>query len=362
MKTAFKVTISLVVVAALGLITVLALGLAGVLPGFGMGFGGAPLALVNRQVFAADELDRVSLTYSSEDITILPAAGNEVVLEEYMNRDDEDAKASISNSGGHLDIRQGNRGWSFSWFGGWHGEIKLYIPQTFDVQLTVAVSSAEVAADHDFELGGLTIETSSGDIDLQGIQCEDDIALSSTSGSIEAEQLDTPGEVRLSSSSGDINPGRVHAAQIRGNATSGGIRFASAVGETVSAHTSSGDIRFDYLEGAFALEASSGEVVIEQGGGQGTVGTSSGGINITLDTLTGDLSITSSSGGSRLAVPQNASLSFTARTSSGDIRVPDGAVGGYNRDGNEANYTLGDNPVHTVSMQASSGDVELRWV
>ena len=139
------------------------------------------------------------------------------------------------------------------------------------------------------------------------------------------------------------------------------MRFASAVADTVGAKTSSGDIHFDYLEGTFTLEASSGEITVEEGLGQGSAATSSGGSNITLDTLTGDVSITSSSGSNRFSVSRNTSLYFTAQTSSGDIQVPEEAGGGYNRDGNEANFTLGDNPVYTVSVRASSGDVTLRW-
>lgn len=357
MKTAIKVTIGLVVVAGLGLVGVLVLSLAGLLPMM----GGGVLQLVNRQVFPADQLQRVSASYSSEKITLLPSSGNEVVLEEYLSRDDEDAKATISHNGSSLDIQAGNRGWGVSLFGSWRGEIKLYVPQSFWAQLTLSTSSGEIEADHDFTLGGLTAQASSGAIQLRRVESSGDIALSTTSGAIRAEELRAAGAVRLSSSSGGIRPGRVHADDICASATSGKVSFDSAVAGAIEAQTSSGGIHFDYLEGAFRLSASSGGIKVQEGGGHGSAETSSGGINLTLDRLTGDVSITSSSGGSKLQLPRGSSLYFQAQTSSGSIHTPDDGSTSYNQRGNEASGTFGRDPVHTVRLKATSGGVRLEW-
>ncbi|NLW79250.1 MAG: DUF4097 domain-containing protein [Ruminococcaceae bacterium] len=143
MKKILIVVIVLVSVLGVGLLTFMGLTIAGILPQGGFSFGMAEPELANRQTFSAAQYESISVSYSSEDITLLPSATGEVVLEEYLNNWDDDMLANIDSGGDTLTIKAGRRNFTLSFFS-WRAKIKLYLPAGWQGALVLEDSSGSV--------------------------------------------------------------------------------------------------------------------------------------------------------------------------------------------------------------------------
>lgn len=358
MKKAMIAVIAGILLVAVGLGVFLMAGLTGGLSGFT--FNAFDEELVNRQTFTASSLEDISVEYSFESVQLFATGGNEVVLEEYMNQDEEELKARIDNSGGRLSISHGQRPISIGLFG-LRASVKLYLPESWAGKLRLSTSSGSIRSEDDFSsLKALEARASSGSVRLDEIETTGDILLSASSGSLSARRLAAGGSIRLEASSGSVRPGEVTAGgDIYASCSSGSVDFESAVAKTVEAKANSGGVRFGRLEGEFRLSSSSGGVKVDAGAGHGQAETSSGGVRMALDQLTGDLNLKTTSGSCRLTLPQDASFTIQASTTSGGIKLPQGQVE-YNEKKNQASGSFGSG-AHSVMMKASSGGVRLEW-
>lgn len=361
MKKLMIGVICFISLAAVGLLVYMGLVIGKVAPSFGAGGLFSEPPLVNRQVFEASAFSEISLGYHSESITLLPSAGGEVVLEEYMSRWDESMLARVSAAAGSLSIRSGERP-MLRIFPSWRCKVKLYVPAQWLGALSLETTSGGLHSEHDFSFGSFSAKTSSGGIRLGGITAREGISLAATSGGIGCEGLTAGGEVTLKAASGGIRLGAVKAEAPRAESTSGGMHFDSASAREITAENTSGGLRFGRIEGAFRLRNSSGGVSVDGGAGQGSVQTTSGGIRLTLEELQGDLAMEAGSGTVRLYLPAHSAFAFEAETGSGSIRAPEDGGLSYNEKGNEAAGSFGENPEHKVEMRATSGGVRLEWV
>ncbi|MDL2294939.1 DUF4097 domain-containing protein [Ruminococcaceae bacterium OttesenSCG-928-D13] len=349
----------MVLVLAVGLLVVLGLGLTGVISWSGFG-GFATPDLVNRQVFTASGLDAISAAYSSESITLRPAEGDEVVLEEYISSTDQRHQASFSQSGGRLDITHGERP-AFIGIFGFRAKIILYVPASWDGDLTLKSSSGGVHAEHDISLRSLDAAATSGSVRFAGVKAAGDVTMRSSSGGVSADWIEAGGDADLQATSGSVRMGEVQAAAIKAHSSSGGVSFDAAGAATIDASATSGSVKLGRVEGAFNLESSSGGVQVDGGSGHGYARAGSGSVKLALGTLTGDLEMRSTSGGCRLEIPRNSAFNIEASTTSGSVKLPEGGSVSYSQKGNQASGSYGQSPAHKVQMQASSGSVRLEW-
>lgn len=360
MKKALVALIVVIAVLAVGLVAFMVMGITGGMPG-GFGFLNARVELANRQTFPASQLRALSMRYSLEEITLLPADGDDIVLEEYFSSWDEGMKAQVETQGDRLNIRQGNRPNLFGLFS-WRGEIKLYLPDSWQGELELESRSGTIVSESELNLQALEAKASSGSIRMSTVRAVGDIALTCTSGSVRAERLQAGGEVQMNTTSGSVRAGTVEAAAITAEANSGSVHFEQATAGTVEAGTTSGGLRFERLDGQFKLKSSSGGVKVEAGAGFGTASATSGSVEVRLDSLEGDVSLKASSGSCKLYVPPGSAFTFSARVSSGGIHTPDDGALSYNQKGNEAQGSFGSAPpTHNVEMEATSGSVRLNW-
>lgn len=161
-------------------------------------------------------------------------------------------------------------GWSFG------GNDYAYIDTGIALPSNIPVEAIDSSGDADFEdLHSLTLQDSSGDLDVSRIAGLADIG--DSSGDIEVEDA---GSVKLRDSSGDIEVDQVRGEVEIDNDSSGDIRITN-VGATVRINNdSSGSIRVEDVKGSVIVDNdSSGDIYAGRVTGDFTVnGDSSGSI------------------------------------------------------------------------------------
>lgn len=313
--------------------------------------------LANRQVFSADDFDSLLLQYESDTITILPSAGNEIVLEEYMSEWENNMLAQIDTANRSLTISQGKR--PLAVMGFWNNQIKLYIPARLTADLTIENHSGSIKSEHNFEVNSLALSSSSGSIKVAGFTVQQDALISTSSGSLYADTLTAGGTATLSASSGSVKAQQIQAQKLYANTNSGSLLLEEAQADTIELKNSSGSIAVGHISGTFDIRSSSGSIKVEGGAGSGSIENTSGSIHLTLQQLTGNLSVKGSSGSQRINLPEDSSFHFQANTSSGSIKTPFDSDLSFNRSGKQATGSVGNSPQWTVECTSTSGSIRV---
>ncbi|HAZ36325.1 MAG TPA: hypothetical protein DEF85_11015 [Clostridiaceae bacterium] len=167
----------------------------------------------------------------------------------------------------------------------------------------------------------LTIESSSGDISIK------DIA-----------NLD---KVVIKTKSGDMNIYNLKAASLEAYATSGSFGGKDITVETASINASSGDINIENLNGDLSGVVSSGD------------------ISVANPEFNHDMDLTASSGDAEVTIPKSSEFYIDAAASSGEITCEFPAVVEGKSHGNTLRGVVG-NPKNKINIKTSSGDIYIR--
>lgn len=311
--------------------------------GTNVSFVNPKINLVNTQNIDLENIDSISIKYQSDDITFYTSDTNELILKEYMNfNPDKYQLANIARGSNQIKIKGGNRNFNIGFlFPGHYSKTEVYLPSKYAGILSVGTSSGNIDSDFSFSLATFEASSTSGDISVNEIYAED-ITISSNSGNITFLKAD--GKREFSSTSGDI---KVFDG-------TGDSNFSS----------NSGNITIDKTNGQLKVNASSGDIQITSLSGGGDFNTSSGNLNLEFsedtNAINDDIKISASSGNVTLKLPSALNFNFTAQTSSGDIRTfyDDGLT--YNKKGNHATGTVGDNPDVTIGIKTNSGNIRIQ--
>ncbi len=216
----------------------------------------------------------------------------------------------------------------------------------------MGISSVSGGVVLDWVRGDTVVSTTSGDIGLG--ETEGALNLSSTSGNFTLERAD--GGIDVSTTSGDISLGEVEG-DMDISSTSGIVRLRKGSGR-FEGETSSGDIRLEELEGAFSLSTSSGDVLLASGKGWGTTETISGDVEIVLQGLEGDVTISTTSGNVDMVLTEAASFTLDFDSASGGCSTFFDEMLSFNKKGNhaEGQYGSGEN---AVRVSTTSGDLRM---
>lgn len=220
-------------------------------------FGNA--SLVNTQAVSLDHVQKLSINYISEGITIHETEGEALILKEYFNDDDPDYYADITVTGEDVVIRHGYRPIPNLL----RGYVEVYLPRSY--------------------FGVLNVKTVSGRVEAGGRLVLEELAASSTSGRIGLGDV-TAGRAVLSTVSGSIGAGRLRAL--------------------ADVHSTSGSVQITSAEGA------------------GVFKTVSGGIEAGFTMVTGNIVAGSTSGRVRLSLPADLSYALEAKSVSGRLQTP----------------------------------------
>ena len=198
-------------------------------------------------------MERLKIDYSntSFDVVFLPSEKDELIVEEYFNKDViEEKLALIELNGSTLSVKQRhNPGINFGLGNNISGYIKIYLP----AKAYAALTELEVA-------------TTGGDIDIplwedveEGSFAMEKVALSSVSGEITAAYLEGD-TIKLASTSGDITAGSI-CGNLTMSTTSGRLKVEQVTGET-DMKSVSGDIRLGSVIGEIKAGSTSGDITL----------------------------------------------------------------------------------------------------
>ena len=195
---------------------------------------------------------------------------------------------TVRKSDGALTIDVEKRGGSFAQFGTWFGlsdglEFQVSVPR--NARVTINTVSADIRSH--FLSGEQSYKTVSGDVELNP----------------------DGGKIHAQTVSGDIEVKTAEPAELSVNSTSGDVRVEGAVIERFDARTVSGDIEFD---AGFGVGS---EHTIETVSGDLSIGSSTG---VTVDFKS---SMDLRRGGSRTKVAGDGAAQVRFRTLSGDCHV-----------------------------------------
>lgn len=251
--------------------------------------------LVNTQTIPLDTIDKLSISYVSEAITIYETDGDALVLKEYSNEDDPSMFAQITRQENSLIIRYGDRPLFSNML---RGYVEVYLPRSF--------------------YGTLNVKTVSGKIEAAGRLVLGELAISNTSGKIEL-----------------------------GAVTAGG-----AVLSTVS-----GAISVQSLKAQADVHSTSGSIRVYRAEGDGQFKNVSGSVEVSYQAVTGDISASSISGRVRLGIPALLSFQVMAKSVSGTVHVP--FAGHLSGGKNALSGTIGNAPQIRIKLSTVSGRIEI---
>ena len=308
--------------------------------------GENPILVLEYEKDAA-QISDLNLLYgkNSLDIIFMESDRENLVIREYSWRElTEREKTEVTEKKGVLTLEGKRRGKpsEFIFFSkSNNGEyVEVYLPKSWSGNLNATTVSGDIWGEMDFNLG----QNAS-------------FVAASTSGDIQLACVDA-GKVQVSTVSGDIR-----VDEVKGDAefstTSGEIMLFTETGDC-GISTISGDIRVDSLNGNFRLSSTSGDIYISEITGDGKASAISGEVRLQFAELTGDLDISTTSGDVNLTWPHDTAVSLDADTTSGEINTFFDENLSFNKKGNQAAGSHGTGAFHTVDIDTTSGDVDIR--
>lgn len=227
----------------------------------------------------------------------------------------------------------------------------IYFPETRAEKMQISSTSGNVHLP-EASAEKITVSTTSGDITLE--QAEGNVKISSTSGNVILDNV--RGDINVSTTSGDISLG-----QTEGNmdisSTSGIVRLQEGRG-IFDAHTISGDIRVEALDGEFRTNTTSGDFTLMKGNGWGKAGTVSGDVKVFLDSLTGDITASTTSGSVDFRFPETVSVTLDFDSTSGECTTFFDQQLRFSKKGNQAEGSYGGGE-RKVKVSTVSGDLRI---
>lgn len=236
-------------------------------------------------------LKRLSVEIGPDDLTIRGQPGlTRIVVHGTACASDEkwlpDIKVETARHGDTASVvaRDGDRGITFSLFGGSYAYLKLdvRVPPSLAVRLKEGSGDADVA-----NLAALDASLGSGDLKVNGIAGE--LALSVGSGDVEASDI---GSLKLSSvGSGDVHADGVHGDAHVGGVGSGDLGLRDIAGSVSVGSIASGDAKITGVGGSVEARAiGSGDFVARDVKGNVSVGAVASG-DVTAEQVGGDFSV-----------------------------------------------------------------------
>lgn len=271
--------------------------------------------------------------------------------------------------------------------------LDLYLPESYQQNLALKVSSAEILFE-ELTLKNFNCTSTSGDVTGKlavtentvfktssgrynvNVQAQNGFTMESTSGDFKSDRIEAGKFTRITSSgstvleslnctdfnyestSGDLKVKQIRAVNSKINASSGKLALTGENTGKAEIKSTSGDITWEGLNAKeAAVETSTGRTIITGLTGSLEMKSTSGDADIQFSRLEGEAALNSSSGRISLKLPEGSEFALNCSTSSGTIHVNDfelvvqGKVSEDNLKG-----TVG-NAAHTVELKTTSGDI-----
>jgi DUF4097 and DUF4098 domain-containing protein YvlB len=268
------------------------------------------LDLVNSQTLDMNLVKNLIISYSSDNIVLLESSDSSLVLKEFMTRNNPEYFAEIENSQNAITISSGKRPWFI------RTRIEIYIPKIFNDNLVVNLRSGNLTANYSMNQKTINLSVSSGNLKTNSISSEN-VVVEVSSGNIIIDEL---------------------------------------IGNDLTVRNGSGNININSFQGKVNTVNRSGNIVVSNFVGEGTFDVRSGNIDLTVNDIIGDISLSSNSGTIDLIMGQNISFILDAEVRSGTINAPD-----LSRQVNtKVQHTIGFAPTYKVFAKNGSGNINIK--
>jgi len=323
------------------------------------GRGAAEEELVNKREIPTDQINTIVIRYRSEAVTLLRHNSDTIVIREYMSRNNSYFFANVTHSGNELIIT-GRR--PMQWLFPFRSRVEISIPAS-NRNVTIRTSSGRIKVLGEHTVSSLEIESSSGRVSVNSVTA-DRVKIETSSGTITVGSIN--GDVSVRSLSGRIELNQV-SGSLTAN-TSSGVFSSATVNGNIDIRTNSGNIVIGSIDGNVSARTTSGRIELDKVNGTVDISSSSGVIRCTVAENAGDISITTSSGGVVLNLPNNFAFNFLSRTSSGMLHTPftdQLAIPLADRNTVQG-VIVGDNiyagQIHrNINIRTSSGSIRVNW-
>ena len=189
------------------------------------------------------------------------------------------------------------------------------------------------------EFTRLEVESTSGDIEIEGIRVREESEVSTLSGETTIEGLET-GDLRVRTTSGGIRCEQVKAATIRTGSISGDLEFEELDCRNFSGETTSGDISIEgNVRHACVCKSISGDCRVSDFRGE----------SLEVATTSGDLEV---------ALGEGTGFTVLAETMSGDVEMDFGRKESKGFVGAKYRGVIGDGAAR-VRLKTLSGDIRV---
>jgi DUF4097 and DUF4098 domain-containing protein YvlB len=189
--------------------------------------------MVNKFSLPLNGVERIRINYLSESITLKQSLDENLLVREYMSRDEPELFAEVRRSDDEIQIRHGRRKGIFL-----QSRIEVYIPADWKGTLAVSNVSFDITSQCDTNLSSFIAKSVGGSIEVKSI-IADTIKLFSSVGSLIASRC--AGNMDLNTSNGNIRVqeaiGRGIFSSLSGNINvnlekpDGLVRLSSETGE-----------------------------------------------------------------------------------------------------------------------------------
>ena len=278
--------------------------------------GGRPSRRVEGTAFDSQALKGIDVQVNGDvNVRVNDDPQSQVVLD----GDLENLELRLSEDG-VLSVRQGNTAASsFFFFRGLaSADVDLTIPKRFWDFIQISTVHGDVEVDVGLEAGQLSIKTSSGDAELNDLDCQ---------------------ELIFHSASGDLDAGAIRSNSVLAETSSGELQLTGGFG-TVRAATACGDV--ELTGNARELHFSS----------------SSGDLQATLQQAPEQMELHAKSGDCEVRLPGEEGFTLQFSTVSGELDSDFDLVGPIGKRSGEALYLDGGGRTYRIS--SVSGDISLR--
>jgi DUF4097 and DUF4098 domain-containing protein YvlB len=314
--------------------------------------------MVNVKEISLEHIIDIEVLYRWEKIIIRQSDTDAFIIKEYMNRNNPDYYAHISNMRNKLTIERGQRPIGI-FINTFNVRAEVFIPRSYTGTINIKTTSGGIEAVDDFTCQKINIESTSGHIRVNNIAAKI-INMKASSGSIRCEMIE--GNIALKTTSGGITIDDVDG-DVSAEASSGRIKFEQITG-SLTVNTRSGGIRSEKVGGNASAEASSGNIDMGMVNGNIIAKTTSGSIRCSASENTENISLVSSSGGVTLDIPRSFSANFSSRTSSGRLSTPfsEKLFSPVSDRKSVQGITREDNPTKNINIKTNSGSIRVNWI
>ncbi len=271
-----------------------------------------------------DKAKSLQITYGSKNIKVYQAKDNVILIKEYLYSNKKEAQAeAVYGEDGKVSVTGGSA-WNLIFFGfGLGGEerIEVFIPEKGLKELSIETGSGNITSEAGYyqEDGTLMVKAGSGNVKWTGADTRN-ISFRTGSGNLTVEQIKGTSEL----------------------------------------HAGSGNIKVEKIEGAIQAGTGSGGITLEEFAGSGCMKAGSGNIKVEAVQIRGDLELETNSGNIKLELPENLSgCQFNINAGSGNIHTDFDKQLSFNKKGNSAQGTFGEEALYHIRAKAGSGNVRI---